>query len=521
MCNVIAIQAAFADAAKTTNAGDAQWAEPIPLPTSLLPVPNFDANLLPTRLRPWVEDIADRMNVPLDYVAIPAMVSASSLVGGRVGVCPTRYGDWMEAGNLWGCIVGSPGRKKTPAVSEALKPLGRLQSNARQAYLNELAHHDDQLAALKFERAAAERKAQKAANNGDAEAVQNALQVMGEPQPPAEPRFVVNDATVEKLGEISRDNPFGLLCHRDEIMTLFTQLDHPSAAPARSYFLSAWRGLDAYTWDRIGRGTVHIPRANLALLGTTQPDRISSLVRSVQQGGDDGLLARVQLLAWPDPIDDFKVVDRLPHEAARDEAFECYRQLSHLNEGMAGADIDPFGSPDQLPFLRFVPDAVEVFHAFRGRLHQKTTAGLLPNLVLSHLSKYDGLVARLTLLTHLASGGRGSIGVNAVEVALRWIDYLEPHAMRAYHSANIDNAATARLILRRIEKGDLSGQFTARDVYKNHWSGLANGPGLNGALDLLDETNWLRASIRSNGGRPTTVYEINPGVDGTRSAIAA
>ncbi len=51
------------------------------------------------------------------------MIAAGSLIGRRIGIRPQEHTDWMEVANLWGVIVGEPGTLKSPAVSEALKPL--------------------------------------------------------------------------------------------------------------------------------------------------------------------------------------------------------------------------------------------------------------------------------------------------------------------------------------------------------------------------------------------------------------
>src|SRR5262249_38441959 len=47
------------------------WPDPIDLPSGLEKVPPLDPEILPENVAPWLEDIADRMQVPLDdYVAI-------------------------------------------------------------------------------------------------------------------------------------------------------------------------------------------------------------------------------------------------------------------------------------------------------------------------------------------------------------------------------------------------------------------------------------------------------------------
>ncbi len=53
-------------------------------PARLLPVPAFDPDLLPEALRPWAVDIAERMQCPLDFVAVAAMVVIAAVVGRRI-----------------------------------------------------------------------------------------------------------------------------------------------------------------------------------------------------------------------------------------------------------------------------------------------------------------------------------------------------------------------------------------------------------------------------------------------------
>jgi Protein of unknown function (DUF3987) len=84
------------------------WPEPKPLPDVLLPVVPFDPAFLPDANRPWVLDIAERMQCAPEFVAIPAIVALGSVIGCKVGVRPQRKTDWTEAANLWGCIVGRP-----------------------------------------------------------------------------------------------------------------------------------------------------------------------------------------------------------------------------------------------------------------------------------------------------------------------------------------------------------------------------------------------------------------------------
>ena len=97
----------------------APWPDPFPLPTELPQVKPFPPEILPDSLRPWIEDIAERLQCPPGFPAVGAMVSLAALVGRKVGIRPKRQDDWLVVPNLWGVIVGRPGVLKSPAQQEA------------------------------------------------------------------------------------------------------------------------------------------------------------------------------------------------------------------------------------------------------------------------------------------------------------------------------------------------------------------------------------------------------------------
>ncbi len=66
-------------------------------------------------------------------------------------------------------------------------------------------------------------------------------------------RYVVNDTSVEALGEVLMRNPNGTLAYRDELIGLLRQLDK-RVTRERVGFLTAWAAKEPYTFDRIGRG---------------------------------------------------------------------------------------------------------------------------------------------------------------------------------------------------------------------------------------------------------------------------
>jgi putative DNA primase/helicase len=104
------------------------------LPENLPPVPKFDYRMLPNAFQGWVRDVAERMQIPPDFVAAPLMVAFAAVVGRRVGIRPKRRDDWLVVPNLWGAIVGSPGLLKSPALKEALAPMDVLVARAAERH---------------------------------------------------------------------------------------------------------------------------------------------------------------------------------------------------------------------------------------------------------------------------------------------------------------------------------------------------------------------------------------------------
>ena len=85
------------------------WPEPTPLPSGLLRFPSLDPLMLPNKLAPWLQDIGDRMQIPLDFLGVPAMAVYGSAIGCKVCIRPKRQDDWGEVANLWVIIIARPG----------------------------------------------------------------------------------------------------------------------------------------------------------------------------------------------------------------------------------------------------------------------------------------------------------------------------------------------------------------------------------------------------------------------------
>jgi len=122
------------------------------------------------------------------------------------------------------------------------------------------------------------------------------------------------------------------------------------------------------------------------------------------------------------------------------------------------------------------------------------------------------LIAVLAVMIHLLDGGVGPISEPAVRKAIRWGGYLRSHAKRIYGSSQSKGDGAATVIAAKIGSGKLSDGFTARDIKRNGWRGLARDDQVELGLQVLVDLGWLRADETTGAQRPTTKYFINPRV---------
>jgi putative DNA primase/helicase len=403
-------------------------------------------------------------------------------------------------------VIGRPGIMKSPPLQEVMRPLQVMQSRAMQRYETAMAEFQaGSLLASESERVAKDAIRKLLKEGKRAEAAEHAEHaVQSDPQEPCCKRYVVNDATVEKLGEILNQNPYGLLHFRDELTGFFRTLDRQGHEADRAFYLECWNGDGSHTYDRIGRGTLHISGACLSILGGIQPGPLMELVRSLRGTGDDGLLQRFQLAVWPDAPHTWRNVDRAPDREARERVQTLIERL----DGMTGDRVD--ADAGTIPAIRFSDPAQDLFDAWRASLEIRLRNDSEHPAIEAHLAKYRSLVPSLALLTHLVERIEGPVELIALERAIAWAEYLETHARRIYAPAISPDVDAARLLAAKIQSGIVGERFALRDIYRNGWSGLSTLESTTAAVRVLEDYDWLRSEQEQTPGRHRTVYVVNP-----------
>jgi putative DNA primase/helicase len=488
------------------------WPDPQAIPCSLLPVEPFDNELLPVALRAWVADIAERMQCPPDFPAVGAMVALSSVIGRKACIKPKRYDDWQVVPNLWGAIVGRPGVLKSPALAEVMRPLDRLQIIASDLHAEAMRDHGIKEKMEGMTGKAAESKAQKLIAKGSKNEAEQVLMDAAEAEglkPPALRRYKVTDATVESLGEILIENPWGTLAYRDELNGLLRSLDKEGQEGARAFYLQGYDGNQGYTFDRIQRGRyLNIPAVCISMLGGIQPGKIQAYIHDAMSGGagDDGLLQRFGMFVWPDVVGEWRNVDRWPDTVAKNAAYKAFERLDAIQPG-----VDAEGQESPIVY-KFSNEAQGIFEDWRLEYETDLRSGDHHLAMESHLAKYRKLVPAVALVCALADG-EAEVSEDSLLRSVAWSAYLKTHAQRAYAAGARPATEGAKALLAKIVDGKVTDGFKPSDVYLKGWAKLTEVNDVHTAASMLCDLGHLRRIEKApseKGGRPSTCYQINP-----------
>jgi hypothetical protein len=494
---------------------DQQWPTPRTIKADLPSAPQFDGDvLLPKVLREFVLDEADRMPCPPDYIAAALIVAMGSVIGARCALKPKKRDDWIVPPNLFGGVVGDPSTKKSPAIGTVMRQIDRLEARQADLLAEKTKVFEAEKAAFAARQAAIQSAMKKAAAGKDDamkmdEAVAQ-LRDLAEPEEPTVRRFKTSDATVAKLGDLLSDNPAGLLVYRDELVGLLASWDREGNEGDRSFYLEAWNGTGPFSIDRIARGSLFIPNLCLSVFGGVQPDLLERYLAGIVHALDnDGRVQRFQVLVYPDPVP-WEWRDRYPVKGAREAVRDLFTRLADFDPLQDGAH--PADDFVKLPFFTFDENAQNVFIEWSTDLHRKKIEPEQNPLMRQHLAKFERLFCSIALILHLAEG-RVAHEIN-VETAMRaaaWCTYLEGHARRIYAMVEVAKVTTAKMLSRRLLDRKLEDGFTARDVVRKGWGGIATTAQAEAALQVLEDHDWI-SSIDAAGetGRPTTRYYVNP-----------
>ena len=275
----------------------------------------------------------------------------------------------------------------------------------------------------------------------------------------------------------------------------------------RGFYLEAFGGR-SYIAGRVkfnGKPKV-IPHLTLSVLGTSQPDRVSSVIL---QGDDDGLASRF-LYVWPN-----RASLSRPTQCADDEwAYNALYRLHELNMGQ-----DENGDP--CPIIRMLTNeaATEFETWWRANADAiEQESGLLAG----HMGKMPGILLRLALALELlwwtASPNENepeTVSYKAILGAETLVvDYFIPMARRVFGDAGLPKERKLATGLAKYIVSNSLERINGREVYRKAVvPGIKRAEDFKLAVDYLVDCDFLKSDPQRSDEHPGAKrgdYAVNP-----------
>lgn len=482
---------------------------------------SFTEDMIPAPWRDWITNSAKRAAVPLEMIAVPAMVSFSALVGAKVQINLHPDGILKTTANLWGALVREVSERKTTSLRLGLECFNivndklELENEAAAARTIALLKQIDlQCAALDKE------YLEVLKNNGNTSVITNKRIKLEEERKTLKrtKRLQVRDATVEAFQMAMVDNPNGLLLFNDEIMSWIAGMGRMGRESERHFFNECWNGtLKNAVGLRIGRDNFIIPRLIASVLGGIQPGPLTALVKKAMDGSvdSDGFLQRFQLMVYPDGDTKSTLTSRLEQATynkarARDTYRKAYDYTPEYDDDNETRTV-----------LTLSPEAQERFFDWAKELEKKVGNKDLSKPFAEHISKFATLLSRLTLNIHLIkqfdqpqrSDFTDIVHIDQLEMAIEWCRVLETHAKKIYGIVKTSLKLSSEKLIKMIKEGKITDGITLRQIQRKNLRGLETIEQIKEACSDLEEIGILQldeSQIGKTRGPKSIRIFINP-----------
>jgi hypothetical protein len=312
--------------------------------------PPFSREDVPALIGNWAEAWGRAAGFDPSGPIVAAVVTTAAALDDGIQLEVARNTEWRESARLWAALIGPPGMAKTPAIRAATATLERLH---------------------------------KELVNEHAQTTHGLDPVKDKDKFPPLPALLTHDATLEKLTEVLRDNPRGLLYHTEELDAWLGSHDAYRAGDSskdRGEWLQLFDG-GGHQVDRVKRGSYFVPNWGVSLISATTPDALRRLTKKLT---NDGLLQRViTVLIGAAGAPDTRVSADQPR-AALTGAVEAV----HKHRG-------------DYRVVKFSPGAAALFGGELLRTREVAVAcGAISASLAGHIAKYSTFLARVALAFH-------------------------------------------------------------------------------------------------------------------------
>lgn len=470
-----------------------------PPDTSKLPV--FPADCLPDKIKGYVMEVAESLQVSVDMAAVSALTIISLCVQGKYIVNPKP--GWVEPLNLYSVIVARPSERKSPVMREMTEAVYQYmqEENGRREFDIEEYNLKKEILSKKVEsikQAAAKAKNEEVTID-DAMEVQRELSELEEVKPL---RLIADDASPEALTSLLYQNGGKMSVISSEGGIFGIAAGRYSEKTNIDIFLKAYSG-DPIQVDRKGRSSEYIPHPALTMLLFVQPSVIQEIMGNSEFQGR-GFLSRF-LYSIP--------VSRVGSRTYETKAVSEPAKMQFNKLVCSLLDIPDVTENRE---IRFSQEAHNMSRDFFNEIEHRLVDDLED--IDAWAGKFHGQVMRIAGVLHCIKYEMGAYNAplegETMRAAIEIGRYFLEHAKTAFEimGASEDGATQdAKYILKRL---DSTGQteISKRDLFDLCKGKITNVESMENGLSVLVNRGYIRIEKLKTGGkgRPTEKVFVNP-----------
>ena len=483
------------------------WEPPIPFEEVALPP--FPVSALPSRVRPYVEAVAETTQTPVDMAGTASLAVMASCIQGKYLVYAKA--DWTEPTNLYALIIAEPSERKSAVASLMVKPVSlfEMEYNKQHAACLERNRMEKRILE-KRQRAIEDKVAKGKAEEGELDKIVDEISKFEELAPM---QLYVDDVTPEKLISILADHD-GIASVISAEGGIFDQLAGGmySKAVNIDVFLKGHAG-DTIRIDRIGRNSESVESPALTLLFAVQPNVLSGMMQNNTFRGR-GLTARFLYTMPATHVGSRRYrTDPIPKEAEQ----QYYALINNLLD----EDFNPSAKNPEI--ITLTDEADRMLESFANGLEPKLRTDYLD--FSDWAGKLCGAIVRISgILCRAEKNGcceflqeTSPLVVDGATMqrAIALGEYYTKHARAAYLLMGADPVVKqCKYVLKAIQSTGLV-ELSKRDIMRLCRS-FKKAEELQPVLERLCEYGYLapkQAETKNNVGRPASqMYLVNPAV---------
>lgn len=486
---------------------DPEWEPPIPFEEVDLPA--FPIEALPSRVRPFVEAVAETTQTPLDMAGTASLAVMASLLQGKYFVRAKE--DWTEPVNLYTLMIAEPSERKSAIVSHMVRPINLYEAEYNKQHSAALEKNRMEKRILeKRQRSVEDKVAKGKAEESELDDIVNEIAKFRELSPM---QLYVDDVTPEKLISILSDHD-GIAAIISAEGGIFDQLAGGmySKAVNIDVFLKGHAG-DTIRIDRIGRNSESVDSPALTMLLAVQPNVLSGLMSNNTFRGR-GLTARFLYTMPISHVGNRKYrTQPIPDDVAQ--------QYYSLIRNLLDEDSNPTSTTPEIITLSDEADAM--LEAFANELEPKLRTEYAD--LSDWAGKLCGAIVRISgILCRAEKNGCYVflqeleplvVDAETMQRAIALGRYYTEHARAAYLLMGADPVVRqCKYVLKAICAAGLV-EVSKRDIMRLCRS-FKKADDLQPVLDRLCEYGYLavkQAAAKNTAGRPASPsYMVNPAV---------